>query len=116
MIPAPHRLSHQRHTWGPPDGRGNRTDTWIEAGEIAAHAISGPEGELADPARPGGRVDLVIHAPATLAEKINVRDRLTVNGETHAVVKVLDWTKGPWAFPAAGIEIHLRQVEGVPAL
>lgn len=116
MIPAPHRLTHQRHAWGPPDGRGNRTDTWTDAGEVAVHSISGPEGELADPTRPGGRVDLVVHAPAALLDRIHVRDRLVIDGRALTVIQVLDWTKGPWQFPAAGIEIHLRQVEGAPTL
>ena len=116
MIPAPHRMAHQRHAWGPPDGRGNRTDTWTDAGEVAVHSISGPEGELAAPARPGGRVDLITHGPASLSGVINPRDRLVIDGTAHTVVQVLDWTKGPWTFPAAGVEIHLRQVEGVPTL
>ena len=113
-IPTPHVIGYQRRILGAPDVRGNPVETWEPAEPVRVHAISGPEGELADPSRLGGRVDLLVHAPANLAGRVQLRDRMVIGSTTHAVVKVQDWTIGPWPFPAAGLEIHLQQVEGVP--
>ena len=113
-IPTPHVIGHQRRILGAPDARGNPVETWGSAEPVRVHAISGPEGELAEPKRPGGRVGLLVHAPASLAGRVQLRDRMVIGNTAHAVTKVQDWTKGPWPFPAAGLEIHLLQVEGAP--
>lgn len=112
MIPTPHSVVLKRRQLGPPDRYNNRHEEWVEAGTIPVHAISGPDAALSDPQRTGDRIDWVIYAPKDVTLWVAVRDKLVVNNTECRVVKVLDWTQGPWIFPSAGVEIHVTEVEG----
>lgn len=112
MIPTPYSIPLKKRTLGSPDGRNDRQESWDTAGYVRAHGIAGPDQVLNDPNRVGYRVDWVIHAPREVVGKVEHRDKLTIKGKDCLVVKVLDWTCGPWNFPAAGVEIHVQEVEG----
>lgn len=110
MIPTPHQLPHQRRRLSAPNARNDRVETWEPSAPILAHAVAGPDAALTDPARYGYRIDYVVYTPREV--EVAVGDRITVRNTVCAVVKVLDWTAGPWVFPEAGHEIHLQTVEG----
>lgn len=84
--------------------------SWADPVPLPVHAVVDAWAALPDALRDGSSLSLVVYAPAGFPALVG--DLLRVEGRDHDVVKVVDYTKGPWPNPAAGVEVHLGGTEG----
>lgn len=111
MIPTPYSIGRRRRTDdGALDSHGNPVAHYGPTVTLPVHSISGPDKDTTAPARDGRSVELVVMAPA--GTDFTTTDLAVIDGGEFDVAEVIDWTKGPWPNPVAGIEIHLTRSEG----
>lgn len=112
-VPSPYTVQVRRFVAGGDDGYGNATDSWGSASDWRVRSIA--PGSMEEPGRTNrdlSVVEFTIHADAS-ADVPGVRDLVVVDGVEYAVNgEPDDWTRGPWANPAAGVAVELRKVNG----
>ena len=112
MIPSPYTLTVRTRTEGAPDAFGNPTETWADR---AWQVRSVAPGAMADPANPNrdlSQVAYSVHADADSGLPTRL-DRVVLDDEDYDVDgDPADWTRGPWAHPAAGVVVLLTRSEG----
>lgn len=113
IVPSPHRIQVRRYEVGADDEFGN-----------AGMALGDPEYwsvRSIDPAtgrEPGAELrDMATIAFVIQADKTALvpgyRDVVVIDGKEYPVDgQPDDWTRGPWANPAAGVTVWVRRVEG----
>lgn len=109
MIPTPWTVGVRR-SFVTKDVYGNEVAEYGAAEAVAVHSISGPAKESTVTDRDQDRIEHVILAPAGTSVELN--DRIVVDGEEFWIDKILDWGKGPWVNPIAGVEIHTVRQAG----
>ena len=112
MIPSPYTLTIRVRTEGAKDAFGNVTVTWPER-EWRVRSVA--PGAMADPANPNrdlSQVAYSVHADADSGLPTRL-DRVVLDDEDYDVDgDPADWTRGPWANPAAGVVVLLTRSEG----
>lgn len=112
-IPSPHRIFVRHFGVGPDDEFGNATETLGDPEPWYVRSIdpaSGrePGAELRDLAS----IQYVIQADKSV-QVPGYRDTVVIDGQEHEVDgHPDDWTRGPWANPAAGVTVWVKRVEG----
>lgn len=113
MIPTPYSLTVRPFLAGVTDDYGNPVNAWGSSRSWQVHAVA--PGAMEEPGQTNRDLSVVaftVYAPASDALP-GVRDLVTVDGVDYAVNGTpKDWTRGPWANPAAGVVVELRRVEG----
>lgn len=111
-VPSPYWLTVRARTDGAKDAFGNVTTTWVERDWRVRSVAPGAMTDPVDPNRDLGNIAYTIHADAD-SEPPTRLDEVVVDGETFAVDgDPADWTRGPWANPAAGVVVLLKRSEG----
>lgn len=109
MIPTPYTVGRRRRSSDGYDAHGNPVFVYSDPEPQPMHSVSGP-GADGPVGRDGELIDLVAFGPA--GTDFTTKDVGVWEGDEFDVEKVVDWTKGPWRNPVAGVEIHLRRMEG----
>lgn len=113
MIPTPYTLLVRRY-WqsAERDAHGNPLSGHGEPEAMRVHGIA--PGASAESVAAGRRADEVvwtIYAPA--GATLDARDLVLIgDDEYHLDGDSLDWTRGPWANPAAGVVFELKRKGG----
>ena len=112
--PAPHALTVLRYTeTGDRDAHNNPVHEWVlDPNPVHVHYVApGPADESLQPGSNPTEIALNVGAPPGV--HVAARDRVVWQGEQYEVVgEPMDWTKGPWPNPAAGVVFELRRTEG----
>lgn len=112
MIPTPYTIYVKRYTSAGEDAHGNPISTFSAPEPVPVHWIA--PGASFESVRAGRNVDGIaynIGAPAGTV--IDARDVVEVDGVAYEVAgNSLDWTRGPWPNPVAGVVIELRKRSG----
>ena len=117
MIPTPFSvtiLHRGSETPGSANGYGEPDYEWAPE-VVPVHGMApGPAVNIVDPTREAEEVAWTIYAPAgtTLPQGRTDKVIIPVLGEFPVVGTPQDWSKGPWANPAAGVVIEVGKVEG----
>lgn len=114
MLPTPYMIQVERWSANAAsrDAHGNPVESYAAAVDVAVHWIVG-----ADSAEgvAGGRrhAEAVLQVGAPAGTVVAERDRVVINGARWQVVgEPLDFTRGPWAMPFAGITFELKRDRG----
>lgn len=112
-VPSPYTVTVKPFLAGAEDEYGNATEAYDTPYEWRVRSIA--PGSMEEPGRTNrdlSVIELTIHADAS-DDVPGVRDLVTIDDVDYAVDGTPDdWTRGPWANPAAGVAVELRRVEG----
>lgn len=113
LIPSPHRLQVKRYVASVKDEMGDTTTTYADPVEWWVRSVDPVSSrEPNQPNRDMANIAYVVQADKTSAVP-TYRDIVVVDGTDYPVDgQPDDWTRGPWANPAAGVSVYLRRVEG----
>lgn len=112
-VPSPYVLSVKPFAAGATDDYGNPVEGYGAPYDWPVRSIApGAMDEPGQTLRDLSVVVYTIHADdSTLIP--GLRDLVTVDGVDYPVNGTpKDWTRGPWANPAAGVVVELRRVDG----
>ncbi len=114
MIPAPHTLHVRRWSdGGGTDPHGNPLPGQHGAPEaLPVHGYApGASREAVEAGRNTTEIAWTVYAPA--GTQVAAEDLVVLGGVEYEVVgDSLDWAKGPWLNPVAGVVIELRKQRG----
>lgn len=112
-VPSPYILGVRRFVAGVTDEFGNATDAWSAPLDWPVRSVAPASSD-----EPGGDhrdlsvVIYMVHADKT-DDLPGVRDRVVIDGKEYPVDgEPDDWTRGPWANPAAGVVVWVKRAEG----
>lgn len=105
----------KRYQAGAVDRYNNPTDSWLSAVNITVYSIA-PTSSV-EPFEAGRNAVITgLQVLAPIGTVVGRKDRVVVDGEDYTVEgEIADWSKSPFntgVLTAAGIEIHLKRVEG----
>lgn len=113
-FPTPHTIYVRRWTAAGEDPLGNPISGHGDPEPLRVHGIGpGPSRESLLAGRSTSEVAWNITAPA--GTSVNSRDLvlLDLDGPEYEVDgEAMDWTRGPWRNPVAGVVIELKRNEG----
>lgn len=112
VVPTPWLVGVRRWSTAGVDRQGNPVSTWAAAVPVPVHGVAPrTQQEPDDPNRWAVVEGLTVYAPA--GTTVGAHDRVVWAGVEYEVDgDVADWSRGPWANPAAGVVFDLTRVEG----
>lgn len=109
-MPAPWKVLLLRWSEGVKDEYGDASSEYVEE-DLWLHGLAPGAMDLNVPNRDADEVKWTLYAPA--GTTVSAQDLVIVDSEEYQVNgDSLDWTRGPWIYPDAGVVIELRKVDG----
>lgn len=112
-VPSPHRISVRRFVAGAKDEFNNSVPEWGDPEPWDVRSIDPVSSR--EPGLQFRDMNTIVHViQADKTPQVpGYRDRVVVDGDEFDVDGTPDdWTRGPWANPAAGVTVYLKRVEG----